>query len=215
MCPNAPATIYLGHEAPSLNGLIFFLCVCVCGDHIIFGVDVWSSWLVGVPPICHQCHLAKNEMWASEVCFVACPTWLYGLFVRILKSCTNTCAGCSRPTLNWPTLSVLTWVTLFWQRSHFTSCHRALAATPFVQIYVELFSMNVNLKMFCILCLCILFYATQVKCQKIWLLFWNKVSFCRVFLLSSLSVVRVPWRLKTLQNKLHEIYFKIVMCPRK
>ena len=27
------------------------------------------------------------------------------------------------------------------------------------------------------------------------LLFWNKVSFCRVFLLSSLSVVWVPWKL--------------------
>ena len=25
--------------------------------------------------------VAKNEMWASEVCF-ACLTWLYGLFVR-------------------------------------------------------------------------------------------------------------------------------------
>ena len=28
-------------------------------------------------------------------------------------------------------------------------------------------------KMFCILCLCIIFYTTQVKRQKIWLLFWH------------------------------------------
>ena len=165
-------------------GSFFFFCVC--GEsYYLWGWRLVFSWLVGVPPICH---LAKNEMWASEVHFVACPTWLYGLFVRILKSCTNTCAGCSRPTLNWPTLSVLTWVTLFWQQSHFTSCHRALAATPFVQIYVELFSMNVNLKMFCILCLCILFYATQIKHQKIWLLFWKSRSVgcfcCHYYLLS-------------------------------
>ena len=36
-----------------------------------------------------------------------------------------------------------------------------------------------NLKMFCILCLLLsffeLFYATQVKRQKIWLLFWNSL----------------------------------------
>ena len=43
---------------------------------------------------------AKNEMWASEVCF-ACLTWLYGLFVRTLISRTNAYAGCGRPTLNF------------------------------------------------------------------------------------------------------------------
>ena len=32
--------------------------------------------------------VAKNEMWASEVCF-ACLTWLYGLFARTLISLTN------------------------------------------------------------------------------------------------------------------------------
>ena len=44
--------------------------------------------------------VAKNEMWASEVCF-ACLTWLYGLFVRTLISRTNAYAGCGRPTLNF------------------------------------------------------------------------------------------------------------------
>ena len=44
--------------------------------------------------------VAKNEMWASEVCF-ACLTWLYGLFVRTLISRTNAYAGCDRPTLNF------------------------------------------------------------------------------------------------------------------
>ena len=57
-------------------------------------------WLVGAPPICHQCHLAKNEMWASEVCF-ASLTWLYGLFVWTLISRTHAYAGCGRPTLNF------------------------------------------------------------------------------------------------------------------
>ena len=44
--------------------------------------------------------VAKNEMWASEVCF-ACLAWLYGLFVRTLISFTNAYAGCGRPTLNF------------------------------------------------------------------------------------------------------------------
>ena len=43
---------------------------------------------------------AKNEMWASEVCFT-CLTWLYRLFVRTLISRTNAYAGCGRPTLNF------------------------------------------------------------------------------------------------------------------
>ena len=137
-------------------------------------------------------------MWASEVRF-ACLTWLYGLFVRTLISHTNAYAGCARPILNSierfdlgpcvPTAKL-----------HFTSCQSDASRSTVCTDYVELFSMNVNLKMFCILCLCILFYATQVKCQKIWLLFWNKVSFCRVFLLSSLSVVWVQWRSKTVEQ---------------
>ena len=45
-------------------------------------------------------HVAKNEMWASEVCF-ACLTWLYGLFVRTLISRTNAYAVCGRHTLNF------------------------------------------------------------------------------------------------------------------
>ena len=43
--------------------------------------------------------VAKNEMWASEVCF-ASLTWLYGLFVRTLISRTNAYADCGRPAQN-------------------------------------------------------------------------------------------------------------------
>ena len=50
--------------------------------------------------VANMSSLAKNEMWASEVCF-ACLTWLYGLFVRTLISRTNAYAGCGRPTLNF------------------------------------------------------------------------------------------------------------------
>ena len=57
-------------------------------------------WSVSAPPLCHQCHLAKNEMCMSEV-FFACPTWLYGLFVRTLILRTNAYAGCGRLTLNF------------------------------------------------------------------------------------------------------------------
>ena len=34
--------------------------------------------------------VAKNQMWASEVCF-AYLTWLYGLFVRMLMNITYKC----------------------------------------------------------------------------------------------------------------------------
>ena len=44
--------------------------------------------------------VAKNKMWASEVCS-ACLTWLYGLFVRRLISLTNAFAGYRRSTLKF------------------------------------------------------------------------------------------------------------------
>ena len=45
--------------------------------------------------------VAKDEMWASEVCF-ACLTWLYGLFVRTLIPLTIIAyTGCGRSTLNF------------------------------------------------------------------------------------------------------------------
>ena len=44
--------------------------------------------------------VAKDEMWASEVCF-ACLTWLYGLFVRTLIPLTIAYTGCGRSTLNF------------------------------------------------------------------------------------------------------------------
>ena len=42
--------------------------------------------------------LAKNEMWASEVCFAS---RLYELLVRTLISRTNAYTGWGRPTLNF------------------------------------------------------------------------------------------------------------------
>ena len=44
--------------------------------------------------------VAKNEMWATVVCF-ASLTWLYGLFVRTLISLTKAYAGYGRRTLNF------------------------------------------------------------------------------------------------------------------
>ena len=97
---------YSGHEAPSLKmGPVFlFFCCCfclfVCSLVFFFWGGGWFlvlCWLGGTPPMCHQCHLAKNEIWVSGVYFAS---WLYELFVRTLMSHTDAYAGCSRPTLN-------------------------------------------------------------------------------------------------------------------
>ena len=61
-------------------------------------------------------------------------------------------------------LSVLTWVAPFRQQSHFSSCHQALSGST---DYVELFSMNVNLKMFCILSLCIILCDTSKASENL------------------------------------------------
>ena len=64
--------------------------------------------------------------------------------------------------------------------------------------YVELFSMNVNLKVFCILCLCIILCDTSKASEN--LTFILKQS--RVFLSLFISVVWAQWRSKSQQNKL-------------
>ena len=61
-------------------------------------------------------------------------------------------------------LSVLTWVAPFRQQSHFSSCRQALSGST---DYVELFSMNVNLKMFCILSLCIILCDTSKASENL------------------------------------------------
>ena len=174
---------WVSREAPSLNVgsvwfcifvfvylCIYFLgCVCVRGGGRGGGVEREMErrlsvlcWLVCAPPICHQCHLAKNEMWAREVGF-ACLTWLYGLFVRTLISRTNACAGCCRPTLK-----------KFWafclgalrSNSEVTSPRVSWALAD---LYVELFRMNVNLKVFCILSLLIILCATSKASEMLFL----------------------------------------------
>ena len=49
---------------------------------IFWGVDSrsYADWLARRQYVINLCHLAKNEMWASEVCFFA--SRLYGLFER-------------------------------------------------------------------------------------------------------------------------------------
>ena len=46
--------------------------------------------------------------------------------------------------------------TEFQERSHFNSCQSNASSSTVSTDYVELFSMNVNINMFCILCLCII-----------------------------------------------------------
>ena len=68
-----------------------------------WGIDFrsYADWLACCQYVINViCHLAKNEIWAREVCF-ACLTWLYGLLVRTLISLTNAYTGCGRPTLNF------------------------------------------------------------------------------------------------------------------
>ena len=144
-------------------------------------------------------------------CMLCSLTWLYELFVGTLLSLTNAYASCGRSTLNC--IERLTWVreaegfspesakrSEFRKRSHF----KCTVCTD----YFELFSsVNVNLKMLCILCLlilCIILCSTSKTPEN--LTFVLKQS--RIF--SSLSVVIIikisviVWvPIKTLYNKLH------------
>ena len=91
---------------------LFFVCLSVCVSCYCLGrrlpVFMLIGWRATKMPLtcensgasCHQCHLAKNEMMTSGVCF-ACLTWLCGLFVRTLIWRTSAYAGSGRPTLNF------------------------------------------------------------------------------------------------------------------
>ena len=80
-------------EAPSLKmGTVLFFILFLGGRLPV----LW--WLICAPPICRQCHLAKNERWVSGV---LCFPWLYGLFLRTIISHTDVYAGCGRSTLNF------------------------------------------------------------------------------------------------------------------
>ena len=97
---------------------------------------------------------------SDKGCMLCSLTWLYELFVGTLLSLANAYASCGRSTLNC--IERLTWVreaegfspesakrSEFRKWSHF----KCTVCTD----YVELFSsVNVNLKMLCILCLLIL-----------------------------------------------------------
>ena len=73
---------------------VFLLIVCrAANNHVLCSLAKYS-WADDIA------QLAKNEMWASEVCF-ACLAWFCGLFVRTLVSLTNAYAGSGRPTLKF------------------------------------------------------------------------------------------------------------------
>ena len=126
------------------------------------GFALWT--LIGSRPddwrvLCCLTFYELSKMF-DKGCVLCRLAWLYELFVGTLLSLTNAYAGCGRYTLNC--IERLTRVreaegfsprspkrSEFQKRSHST-CN---VCTD----YVELFSsVNVNLKMFCILCLLIL-----------------------------------------------------------
>ena len=87
-------------------------------------------WLVGVPPICYHCHLAKKC--GREKRIVLCLPNLSLRTVGTLISRTSAYAGCGRPTPNWAF-----WLGSLRSDSEVTSprVSRALAAAaPYVQI---------------------------------------------------------------------------------
>ena len=110
--------------------------------------------------------------WAERC--VLCLTWLYGLFVRTLMSLTNAYTGCGRPTLNFierfdlgrsvPTAKPL---HVGAQR---TCMHRMSTSLAWVWTW---WCFGLIVLYYILLLFFVLFYATQVKRQKIWLLFWN------------------------------------------
>ena len=124
----------------------------------------------------------------------------------MLMSPTNAYAGCGKPTLSF--IEHLSWDAHCHSDSEATSPHVSQAC---IQIYMSNwhFSMNVNLKIFCILSLCINILCVTSKAS---ILFWNKVSFCRVFFMSSLSVVWLPWRSKTVEQLNYIRYISKLWC---
>ena len=88
--------------------------------------------------------------------------WGGGLLVFMMigwraATMSSMSSGEERNVGEWVCFASLTWLYGLFVRT-FISCTNAYAGC---------------FKMFCILCLCIIFYTTQVKRQKIWLLFWH------------------------------------------
>ena len=91
--------------------------------------------------------LRKYKMATSDVCF-ACLTWLYELFVGMLISLMNAYASCGRPTLNFSEH-----IDLGRSKGHSVPTVKPLHLITYVQNVDQFSMMNMNLKIFCRLCL--------------------------------------------------------------
>ena len=131
--------------------------------------------------------VAKNEMWASEVCF-ACLTWLYGLFVRTLISLTNAYAGCGRPTLN------------FIER--FDLGRSVPTAKP------------LHLKTFCILCLCIILCDTSKASENLTFVLKQSLILSSVFVVIIICCLGAM-KIKDSVEEITLDLFQTVMCLRE
>ena len=122
-------------------------------------------------------------------------------------SCTDTYACCGRPTqnviecfelgsLHSNTMKPLHLVSVRHKKQHHI--------TMYTDLCVKLLSMNVNLNMFCILCLCIILCDTSKASENLTFVLKQSLILSSV-LLSSLSVVWVPWRSKTVHCRTNYI----------
>ena len=99
-------------------------------------------------------HVLGKVQW-TEVCF-ACLAWLYGLFAGTAISLTNAYAGCGRPALNF-----IERIDLGRSKGRSVPTSKPLHLVTYVQ-NVDQFSMSMNLKMFCRLCL--ILYCLIILC---------------------------------------------------
>ena len=152
---------------------LYFILITRTGRHRVIK---WALFFL-VLPILHfdtmtrsllsLDHVLGKVHGQSDVCF-ACLAWFYQLFVRMIISLTNAQAGCGRPTLNF-----IERIDLGSSKGCSVPTAKPLHLVTYVQ-NVDQFSMNMNLKMFCTFFLSyiflpfsVLFYATQIKRQKI------------------------------------------------
>ena len=154
-------------------GFFFFFLFFFVVDFLLLPILQFGRWLVR-GSITHSLlfvdHVLGKVHWA-ERCGL-CLTWLYGLFVRTLMPLTNAYTGCGRPTLNFierfdlgrsvPTAKPLH------VRAQRTCMHRM--STSLAWVWTWWCSWLIVLS-YIVLLFFVLFYATQVKRQKIWLLF--------------------------------------------
>ena len=144
-------------------------------------------WLVDAPPICHQCHLAKNEMWGK--CALLRLRSCRSLSVLVLDF------GGGETEQNLPRSPPLR------RDSTKTTTVRRLNLAPWTVCYIRRLiseatspcqsnasSSTVYKIIFCILCLCLILCDTSKASENLTFL---TVSFCRVFLL--LCIVWVPY----------------------